>query len=123
LAIVSGRVIDGIKLHADLVQAGNTLPAQPVLHDPDRQPTLAVARAWRAWYESLFNEPPGADSWSPDRMEYGFALSSSSSSQWRASTMAAPRTGGSVRPLSGPADPARRLTPLLPHHAPRWLRP
>jgi len=80
LAIVSGRVIDGIKLHADLVQAGNTLPAQPVLHDPDRQPTLAVARAWRAWYESLFNEPPGADSWSPDRMEYGFALSSSSSS-------------------------------------------
>jgi hypothetical protein len=80
LAIVSGRVIDGIKLHADLVQAGNALPAQPVLHGPDRQPTLAVARAWRAWYESLFSEPPGADSWSPDRMEYGFALSSSSSS-------------------------------------------
>jgi hypothetical protein len=80
LAMVSGRVIDGIKLHTDLVQAGNALPSQPVLNGPDRQPAFAVAQAWRAWYESLFREPAGADSWSPDRMEYRFALGSASAS-------------------------------------------
>jgi hypothetical protein len=79
-AIVSGRVVDGIKLHADLVQAGSALPAQPALNEPDRQPALTVAQAWRAWYESLFSEPTGADSWSPDRMEYGFTLGSASGS-------------------------------------------
>jgi hypothetical protein len=79
-AIVAGRVIDGVKLHADLVQAGTGLPAQPALSDPDRQPVLTVARAWRAWYDSLFSEPRGADSWSPDRMEYSFALGSTRAS-------------------------------------------
>jgi hypothetical protein len=79
-AIVAGRVIDGIKLHADLVAAGtSTLPAQPALSNGDRQAVLLVAQAWRAWYESLFDEPAGADSWSPDRMEYAFALGSASS--------------------------------------------
>jgi hypothetical protein len=62
------------------VQAGSTLPAQPALNEPDRQPVLTVALAWRAWYESLFSEPVGADSWSPDRMEYGFMLGSASGS-------------------------------------------
>jgi hypothetical protein len=79
-AIVSGRVIDGIKLHADLVQAGDALPAQPVLAGPDQQPVLEVAQTWRSWYETLFSEPTGADSWSPDRMEYSFALGSASAS-------------------------------------------
>ena len=79
-AIVAGRVIDGIKLHADLVQAGSALPAQPALSNADRQAVLPIAQTWRAWYESLFNEPAGADSWSPDRMEYRFALGSTSGS-------------------------------------------
>jgi hypothetical protein len=78
-AIVAGRVIDGIKLHADLVAAGTTaLPAQPALSTADRQTVLPIAQAWRAWFESLFDEPAGADSWSPQRMEYGFALGSAS---------------------------------------------
>jgi hypothetical protein len=77
-AIVSGRVIDGIKLHADLVQAGSALPAQPALSTADQQLVLTIAQGWRSWYESLFSEPAGADSWSPDRMEYRFALGSSS---------------------------------------------
>jgi hypothetical protein len=79
-AIVSGRAIDGVKLHADLVRAGSALPAQPVLDAPDQAPVLAIAKAWRRWYESLFSEPAGADSWSPNRMEYGFALGSTSGS-------------------------------------------
>jgi hypothetical protein len=79
-AIVAGRVIDGIKLHADLAAAGSALPAQPALSNADRQTVLPIAQAWRAWYESLFNEPAGADSWSPDRMEYSFRLGSASGS-------------------------------------------
>jgi hypothetical protein len=78
-AIVAGRVIDGIKLHADMVAAGSgALPAQPVLSTADRQAVLSIAQAWRAWYESLYDEPADADSWLPDRMEYAFALGSAS---------------------------------------------
>jgi hypothetical protein len=77
-AVVAGRVIDGIKLHADLVAAGTLLPAQPVLSSGDQQIMLPIAQAWRAWYDSLFNEPAGADSWSPERMEYRFSLGSAS---------------------------------------------
>jgi hypothetical protein len=40
---------------------------------------LAIAQAWRTWYESLFSEPMGADSWLPERMEYGFALGATGS--------------------------------------------
>ena len=72
--LVTGRVIDAVKLHADLVVAGSALPAQPALSDADRQSVLPIAQAWRVWYETLFSEPAGSDSWSPDRMEYGFAL-------------------------------------------------
>jgi hypothetical protein len=43
-AIVSGRVIDGIKLHADLVQAGSALPAQPALSTADQQLVLTIAQ-------------------------------------------------------------------------------
>src|SRR5262249_32961111 len=77
-AVVAGRGIDGIKLHADLPAAGNAVPAQPALSTADRQVVLPIARAWRTWYESLLNEPGGADSWLPERMEYRFALGAAS---------------------------------------------
>jgi hypothetical protein len=80
LAICAGRVVDGIKLYADLVQAGNAVPAHPVLQSSDQHPAFTVAVAWRAWYESLFSEPAGGDSWSPDRMEYSFVLGAASAS-------------------------------------------
>ena len=84
-ALAAGRVIDAVKLHADLVQAGSALPAQPALSAADSQSVLPVAQAWRAWYESLFSEPAGADSWSPVRMEYGCALGSTvATTQWAA---------------------------------------
>jgi hypothetical protein len=82
-ALAAGRVVDAVKLRADLVQAGSALPAQPALSAADRQSVLRVAQAWCAWYESLFSEPAGADSWSPVRMEYGFALGSTvATTQW-----------------------------------------
>jgi hypothetical protein len=71
--IMSGRVIDGIKLYADLTQAGDQLPALPAIADADHDAVLGVTRNWMAWYASLFSEPVGGDAWSPDRMEYQFA--------------------------------------------------
>jgi hypothetical protein len=71
--IVSGRVINGIKLYAELVQAGNQLPTTPAIAAANHDSVLAVTRTWMAWYASLFSEPEGGDAWSPDRMEYQFA--------------------------------------------------
>ena len=75
-SIVSGRVIDGIGLYADLIHAGTQLPAAPAIPDPDRDAVLRITREWIAWYKSLFAEPGGADSWLPERMEYQFAIGS-----------------------------------------------
>ena len=72
--LVAGRLIDGVKLHADLVKAGVKLPPQPAIASTDNAAVLAVAKAWRAWYESLFSEPTGSDAWLPARMEYSFTL-------------------------------------------------
>lgn len=74
LGAVLGRcAIDGVALYADLVAAGDHLPPAPAIPPEDSQAALGVARAWSAWYRSLFSEPTGTDSWSPDRMEYRFA--------------------------------------------------
>jgi hypothetical protein len=73
-AVVAGRVIDGVKLHADLSQAAaGTLPPLPAL-GADHDAVLPVATAWLDWYGSLFSEPAGADAWAPERMEYAFAV-------------------------------------------------
>ena len=74
--IVAGRVIDGIKLYADLSQAGSQLPAAPAIAAADHDAVLAVTRNWMAWYVSLFSEQSATDAWSPDRMEYQFATGS-----------------------------------------------
>ena len=73
-SIVAGRVIDGIKLHQELVAAGNNLPALPVIPDAQHALVLGVTRTWLTWYSSLFNEPTQTDGWSSDRMEYSFAM-------------------------------------------------
>jgi len=73
-SIVAGRVIDGIKLHQELVAAGNNLPALPVIPDAQHALVLSVTRNWLTWYSSLFNEPTQTDGWSSDRMEYSFAM-------------------------------------------------
>ena len=73
-AVVAGRVVDGLKLRADLAAAGAHLPAAPVLSTADGAAALPVTKAWAAWFDELFSEPAAPASWSPDRMEYGFAL-------------------------------------------------
>lgn len=92
-AIVAGRVIDGIKLYADLLQAGAQLPAAPTIAAADQDAVLAVTRTWMAWYTSLFSEQSATDSWSPDRMEYQFATGSAGDS---GSFQAKEYDGGSV---------------------------
>lgn len=78
--IVSGRVIDGVKLYADLVQAGNELPGLPAIDGTDHDAVLGITQSWRAWYVSLFSEPAGVDAWSPERMEYQFTAGSAGDS-------------------------------------------
>ncbi len=72
--VVAGRAVDGIRLRADLAQAAGQLPTHPPLSDADRASVLPIAKAWMAWFDSLFSEPTVANSWSPARMEYSFAL-------------------------------------------------
>ena len=75
-SVMAGRVIDGIKLHTDLMAAGNSLPAAPAIPTNQQVTVLAVTRDWLAWYASLFSEPAQAGGgWSNDRMEYSFAMS------------------------------------------------
>jgi len=75
-AIVAGRVVDGIKMYADLLGAGTQLPAAPAIAPADHDAVLGITRSWMVWYASLFSEPGGTDAWSPDRMEYQFAAGS-----------------------------------------------
>lgn len=73
-AIVAGRVVDGIRLRADLSQAADRLPASPALSDADSAAVLPVAQAWAGWFDALFSEPAAPNSWSPERMEYSFSV-------------------------------------------------
>lgn len=73
-AVVAGRVVDGVRLRADLAASAGQLPAAPALSATDAAAVLPLARAWAAWFDALFSEPGTPGSWSPDRMEYGFAL-------------------------------------------------
>jgi hypothetical protein len=79
-AVMAGRAMDGIKLYADLKQAGSQLPTAPAVAASDHQAVLAVTRVWMSWYASLFSEQSGSDAWSPDRMEYQFATGSAADS-------------------------------------------
>jgi hypothetical protein len=74
--VIAGRVIDGIKLHADLIAAGNVLPASPAIPAAEQSAVLATTRAWLRWYSSLFSETTLKTGWSPDRMEYRFSIAS-----------------------------------------------
>ena len=73
--VIAGRVIDGVKLHADLVAAGANLPAAPAIPAAQHDAVLGITRNWLTWYSSLFAEPGAQNAgWSPDRLEYGFSV-------------------------------------------------
>jgi hypothetical protein len=72
---IAGRVIDGVQLHADLVAAGASLPAAPVIPASQKNAVLSVTRTWLDWYSTLFDEPGQQQGgWSADRLEYSFSM-------------------------------------------------
>lgn len=72
--VIAGRVIDGVKLQADLIAAGANLPAIPAIPQANQAAVLGVTRAWLQWYSSLFSQPAGQDGWNAERMEYQFSM-------------------------------------------------
>jgi hypothetical protein len=82
LAVIAGRVPDGIRLYDDLSRAlrphgggAGSLPAEPPIEAADADHVEVAARAWLTWLDGLFLEPDGAGAaWISDRMEYAFGL-------------------------------------------------
>jgi hypothetical protein len=82
LAVLSGRAPDGVRLFDSLRAARRLmtgvpgLPSEPSIETADRDMVGEVAEAFISWYEQVVSEP-GSDQpspWTPERMEYGFAL-------------------------------------------------
>ncbi|MBL8039350.1 MAG: hypothetical protein JNN16_17780 [Nitrospira sp.] len=73
LAVMSGRVPDGVTLYGKL--KNTPLPTTPVIDLPDAGAFATTKDAFIRWYEALFSEPTGqAEAWSPQRMEYAFSV-------------------------------------------------
>jgi hypothetical protein len=85
-------VIDGVKLRTDLAHAGSSLPPLPAITPTDHDTVVRVAHDYLSWYSSLLSEPANADNWSPDRMEYGFAVAAGAAG----SLVAREYDGGSI---------------------------
>ncbi len=87
LVVMSGRSIDGARLHRDLVGQPRTddgalaeLPADPTIAPDDRGAVAAAAGRWLDWYERLHGvaaQPPSA--WVPERMTHRFSMSAAAS--------------------------------------------
>jgi hypothetical protein len=80
LSVMSGRAPDGVALEAELRTALATepplLPTDPAIEPQHESRVIDAARAWLAWWDSLFLEPAsGEDAWVPDRLEYRFRVS------------------------------------------------
>lgn len=76
-SVLTGRAPDGRRLHTVLAAlAPGQLPAAPAIVAADRAAVAAAVAAWLSWCEALFDEADaGALAWTPERMEYAFALS------------------------------------------------
>ena len=73
LAVMSGRVPDGVTLYGKL--KNTPLPTTPVIDPPDAGAFATTKDVFIRWYEALFSEPTGqAEAWSPQRMEYAFSV-------------------------------------------------
>ena len=91
--VIAGRVIDGVKLRADLLAAGAALPPAPVIPQEQQATVLNVTRNWLQWYSSLFSEPAAQDAWTANRMEYRFSMATVGDSE---SYVAQEYDGGSI---------------------------
>lgn len=82
--LYAGRVPDGFRLRADLVDhrgaadSLTSLPAEPAIPPGQHNRVLAAANAWLDWWDQLYTEPSGDDAWRPSRLEYAFAVQATS---------------------------------------------
>ena len=68
LAVVAGRVVDGVRLYEDGT-------ARPAIDQADAAAVQAATEAWRAWFDALYVRPPSAGrAWVDDRMEHAFGV-------------------------------------------------
>jgi hypothetical protein len=91
--IITRRVIDGVRLRADLVAAGAALPTAPTIPSAQQSAVLTITRTWLQWYRALFSEPAAQSAWSADRMEYRFSMAAAGESS---SYVAQEYDGGSI---------------------------
>ena len=84
LDLVAGRCVNALALYDDLKKSLSlpppalpTLPPDPKIDVDDREAILAAAKAWRTWFESLYEIRTEAEAWQSERMEYDFAVSGS----------------------------------------------
>jgi len=70
---LAGRVMDGTKFYK-AITAGH--PPAPPINAADQASVDSATQEWKAWFESVFNEPGNApSSWVQSRMEYSFSVS------------------------------------------------
>lgn len=84
LQIVGPRVPDGRRLYTELHPAADgsvKLPAALAIHPADVAEVEKVVTAWIAWWDGFFSQPASSQSlqadpsWSAERMEYAFSVS------------------------------------------------
>jgi hypothetical protein len=121
LAVVAGRLPDGVLLHralaASLRPAGGAvpgLPPRPAVPPAERAAVLQAAQAYLHWFEARHGTPStGAASpaaWTPERMEYSFALSATVDDAVMALS-AADYPGGDLDWYSFDVDVRRSVSP------------
>lgn len=80
LEVMSGRILAGVKLYAELKKA--SLPTALTIDPTDAHAFAAPKDVFLRWYEALFMEPAGqAEAWSSQRMEYAFSVEAPTSPQ------------------------------------------
>jgi hypothetical protein len=83
IGVLAGRVVDGAKLYHDLAPLRRSgqplvLPSEEPFSKIDGNDLPAVRQGierWLTWYDGLFSEPNEDSSWTPEQMEYTFAVS------------------------------------------------
>lgn len=87
LGVMAGRVIDGVQLHAKLNPLGRSGRLADLFNEApfsgipnrDRPDVIQAATAWLTWYDTLFSQSNGNQSWIRERLEYAFSVSGQTS--------------------------------------------
>ena len=102
--IVVGRSVDAVALAQQLRKdnpPGSTkpfvLPATVGVSVADRPLMATILKHWLDWYEAgLITEPAGATPWTPERMEYRFAVAAPAMAGEQEAVLVAPSYGGDL---------------------------